>query len=87
MSSSEISLKLKNLLREIVILQDQGNFDVGDLNKAGYELSFLDTLMNAVDVERMRMHHEGLDVYVRDANSERSFIIGLEPLPYKPVHK
>ena len=81
-NSEEICIRLKLLLRDIVVLQDYGKMDSRILNREGYELSFIDRLMNAAHIERLKMVQEGIDVYV-PPGPDMIFTIGLEPWPYK----
>jgi hypothetical protein len=78
-----VATKVKDLLRAIVFAQDRGVPVFEILEKAKYELTFIDRLMVAAHTERLRMKHEGFDVLVPSNDPESSFILGLENFPYK----
>jgi len=78
-----IAKRITTILRDIVFAQDQGVAVAQDLQDAKFELTFIDRLMVAADNQRLIMKHEGFDVYVRDSNSDKAFILGLEQRPHK----
>lgn len=73
------------LLRRIVVAQDMGVAVHEQFQEAKISYSTIDRIMVEADIERLRMHHEGIDVYVPDrSHPDKSFILGLGDKPHKP---
>lgn len=83
---SSIPGRLKTLIRDIVVAQDEGYPVAEELAKQGWELTFIDRIVVAADTERLRMRAEGVPVYARTNDSD-ALILGLKDRPFKKYHE